>query len=608
MAAESPLLRHGVALGVSVAVVQLVDRRPNATDEPQEWAFQRDVEAVLYGNGYSQQTGAVYRLLQRCGVGARSLALRKAAVAQGLLTQADFDHLISHLGDVRSFTLIPLDALRTTLSTFGCDARSEALVNALGMARPDDWPAEEEEEEEREEEEEEGDGGGGEGDGNEGGGGAAGGGGDDSGNDNDDDDASSDHAVSVAGTEVVDEPVVVGADDDDDEAEHATLVKSAKRQHVEFEPIDVTPQLEAELRAFQAHRVTPLNQARKGVAVTQATCESDRVRVLRFLAWLRSTYKLKSPPALGVFSNANIGKAARRYAEDLVEVQGRKYSYSAKIAASLVAVANFVATRRASRGDTTSTQPVAELTALHLQCRQQARQEDKFDLAERPESWLDWDAIQRVRVAAETALSTATTNAKKLTFTRDVTVLRLLADQPPDRVGIVRSLKLGATLKRKADGSYELDLSEPGAHKTSAAFGPSCTTMNASIAPWLDRYIELAEIPDDGYLFHARGDKLDVISPSAWTHRVKATFGRHGGVALCPKDARSSFVTFLKSGEHDDDAVRAAAVAMRHSSKTQASAAYDKGASDRRVAAAMKVAADYSAKFASPASSSTDVQ
>lgn len=47
-----------------------------------------------------------------------------------------------------------------------------------------------------------------------------------------------------------------------------------------------------------------------------------------------------------------------------------------------------------------------------------------------------------------------------------------------------------------------------------------------------------------------------------------------------------------------------AAIAMRHSSKTQASAAYDKGACDRRVAAAMKVAADYSAKFTAGPSSS----
>ena len=48
------------------------------------------------------------------------------------------------------------------------------------------------------------------------------------------------------------------------------------------------------------------------------------------------------------------------------------------------------------------------------------------------------------------------------------------------------------------------------------------------------------------------------------------------------------------------------AIAMRHSSKIQASAAYNKGASDRRVSAAMKVVADYSAKFTAGASTSTN--
>ena len=153
---------------------------------------------------------------------------------------------------------------------------------------------------------------------------------------------------------------------------------------------------------------------------------------------------------------------------------------------------------------------------------------------DKPAAWLNWDAVQRVRVAAETALSTAKTKAEKLKLTRDVTVLRLLADQPPDRVGVVRSLKLGGTLKRKPDGQYELDLGEPGAHKTSAVFGATRTSVNDSITPWLDRYITLAD-----------------------------------------------------------------------RSKMQASATYDKGASDRRVSAAMKVAADYSAKFSSNATAST---
>ena len=47
MAAESLLVRQGVASGVPVAVIRLVDRRPNADVEPQEWAFQREVEAAL---------------------------------------------------------------------------------------------------------------------------------------------------------------------------------------------------------------------------------------------------------------------------------------------------------------------------------------------------------------------------------------------------------------------------------------------------------------------------------------------------------------------------------------------------------------------------------
>ena len=174
-------------------------------------AFQVEVEAVLYGNGYAQQTGAVYRLLQRSGVVRDSLALKKACVQQGIVTQHEFDSMRAHLGDVRSFTLIPLAALRTALSVFGCDAKSEALVAALGIDRPDDWPESEAEAEEAEEakggadeEDEDGDGGAESAhedgmDGDEGG---------------DHGDSGGSDAVSIAGTEVVEEHTIVGDDDD----------------------------------------------------------------------------------------------------------------------------------------------------------------------------------------------------------------------------------------------------------------------------------------------------------------------------------------------------------------------------------------------------------
>lgn len=54
-------------------------------------------------------------------------------------------------------------------------------------------------------------------------------------------------------------------------------------------------------------------------------------------------------------------------------------------------------------------------------------------------------------------------------------------------------------------------------------FGPTCTSINSSITPWLDKYIKLAEIPAGGYLFHAPGDKLKAVAKSMWTERIKAT-------------------------------------------------------------------------------------
>ena len=560
MAAASLLVRQGVARGVDVAVVQLVDKRQYPSGEAKEWAFQRDVEAVLYGNGYAQTTGAVYRLLQRSGVVRDSLALKKACVQQGTITQDEFDWLRGHLGDVRSFTLIPLVALRTALSVFGCDERSEALVAALGVERPADWPEVQPEEEGEEEEEEEEEGG----DEDEGG--------DDSPGDGDPvDDVGGSDGVSIADTEVVDEPEVVG--DDDDAEQPSPAFHSAKRQHVDLEPIAVTPALEAELAALDAYRAALINQSRDGGASATATRNQDRSHILRFFAWLVDQKMLKRDATLTLFCNKYIGTAVERYVKDIVHQHARTWAYAARLLSSFVATARFVVAQRGGQDPNGS---IAKLTALHGQSTQQARVESKFSLAEKPAGFLDWDAVQRVRATAETALLAAKTDAAKLKGVRDVTVLRLLADQPPDRVGVTRTLQLGRTLKRKDDGSYELDLSQPGAHKTAAIFGATRTTINASIAPWLDRYIKLAGIQDGGFLFHAPGDPQAAASPSTWTERVKAIFARHGDVASFGQNARSSFITFLR-------------MAMA------ASAAYDKGACDRRVSAAMKVAADYSA-------------
>ena len=194
----------------TASIVRLVDRRSGAS-ESQEWAFQSEVEAVLYGNGFAEQTGAVYRLLKRTGVQGRTLPLKKSCIQQGIVTQAEFEWLRGHLGDVRSFTLIPIDALRSALSIYGREERSVALVAALGMTLPDDWQEEEGEEEEDEKGEEE---------------------------DGDEDDEDNDDA-SVAATEVMEEQLE--EEDFCDDAESGKAVASTSGPAAQHAASDSTP-------------------------------------------------------------------------------------------------------------------------------------------------------------------------------------------------------------------------------------------------------------------------------------------------------------------------------------------------------------------------------
>jgi hypothetical protein len=78
---------------------------------------------------------------------------------------------------------------------------------------------------------------------------------------------------------------------------------------------------------------------------------------------------------------------------------------------------------------------------------------------------------------------------------------------------------------------------------------------------------------------------------------VQTTFKAYSGVALSPKDCRSSFITFMRDGDHGDEVLASAAQAMHHSSAVAQSAAYDKHGTDRIVAAAVKAADAYAKRF-----------
>ena len=240
---------------------------------------------------------------------------------------------------------------------------------------------------------------------------------------------------SVATTEPADDIPDVECNSPDSEGSNTVHDTHKRQRSDQTSSLDVSPALEAELKAFDEYRAAPLNRHRSGSAVVSATRASDRARILRFLSWLRASGRLNSRPTLAVFSHAKVGAAAQQYVKMMVEEKRRKYSYVTKIAGSLVAVARFAAFTAAQRGSAEG-ESLAELSALHLQCRNLGSQQDRFDVGKIPSSFLDWDGVQRARCNAEQKLAALPPDAdeetgdRKLELTRDILILRLLARPP----------------------------------------------------------------------------------------------------------------------------------------------------------------------------------
>ena len=159
----------------------------------------------------------------------------------------------------------------------------------------------------------------------------------------------------------------------------------------------------------------------------------------------------------------------------------------------------------------------------------------------------------------------------------------------------------GDTLNPTATG-FDLDLSRPGQHKTSAAFGPTITTVpapaDALLTAWLGSTGRTGtSSAAQPHVFVPGSDASKPLGAPQWTKLVKAVFKTHTGVPLAPKELRSSFITFLRSGDNSDAALKSAAFAMRHSSTQARGPAYDKERAERLSAAAVQVAGEFAAGF-----------
>ena len=157
----------------------------------------------------------------------------------------------------------------------------------------------------------------------------------------------------------------------------------------------------------------------------------------------------------------------------------------------------------------------------------------------------------------------------------------MLPNPSDSRVGCIRKLRLGHTLKKKEGGGWKMDLTKArDGHKTSRFYGPFAASLPEELTPILDKYCAVLEFDDVGesgpYLFHPPQGSTDrAMESSAWSQWVSRLFQRHAGVAIAPKTLRSIFITWLRDNTTDGSILKSAAHAMKHSEARQASADYD---------------------------------
>ena len=198
--------------------------------------------------------------------------------------------------------------------------------------------------------------------------------------------------------------------------------------------------------------------------------------------------------------------------------------------------------------------PLTQLINLRGQAEKASKTQQMFD--KRVGGWMEWEDVQKARVTAMNKLEdvgNGVANAAKRNLMRDAAALSLLSLIPPDRVGCIRKLRFGHTLKRKPGGDWMMDLSKQrDGHKTSRFYGPFAASLPSALTPVLDKYEELFKYEmggDEAYLFHPPQSGFDrAIESSSWSQWVSRFFQRNAGVAIAPKTLRSIFITWLRPG------------------------------------------------------------
>ena len=256
--------------------------------------------------------------------------------------------------------------------------------------------------------------------------------------------------------------------------------------------------LAKELEGYVVHRTSPLNRARDGTACmdivraatshlrpstacpacacaspspfrrplapfgARQTVGNDKATTLRFLGYLAAEKEIT--PGLGVFCRKELSEWVEDWLNAL-GAKGLKFSTLANYCNALCMVGQYVYSTYEVDADALAVPTLDELLRLRGQCESQAKQQALY--SRRDPCWIDFADAQKARVKAEAAYRAPGTLAKKKQALKEWVILALHTCAPPDRVGVLRRLRLGTTLKRSSGDGFVLDLTTARSHKTS---------------------------------------------------------------------------------------------------------------------------------------------
>ena len=199
-----------------------------------------------------------------------------------------------------------------------------------------------------------------------------------------------------------------------------------------------------------------------------------------------------------------------------------------------------------------SPNPLEQVVNLRDQAHGQIKEQNLYTPTNVKGGWITWPQVQETRVAAMTAIGALTESAtapQRRTALKEAAMVSLMSLLPPDRVGVIRRLRLGHTLQRRDGGTgWRLNLTQrKDGHKTSKHYGPFCSKLPTELDAILNAYTAfLAMEPggEEAYLFSPNNSLERPLESSAWTMAVKRAFKKHspGNHEVSPKTLRSSFM------------------------------------------------------------------